>query len=57
MTGGVVWTAARGGEPQGRTAYTNARLLDPATGLDVKGALLTDGESSPPTSTALYGLP
>jgi len=45
MTGGVVWTAARGGEPQGRTAYTNARLLDPATGLDVKGALLTDGES------------
>jgi len=28
----------------GRVAYTNARLLDPATGLDAKGALLTDGE-------------
>ena len=28
----------------GRVAYVNARLLDPATGLDDKGALLTDGE-------------
>ncbi len=28
----------------GRTLYHNARLLDPATGLDIKGALLTDGE-------------
>lgn len=28
----------------GRTAYVNARLLDPATGLDAKGAVLTDGE-------------
>jgi dihydroorotase len=28
----------------GRVAYTNARLLDPASGLDAKGALLTDGE-------------
>jgi dihydroorotase len=27
-----------------RKLYTNARLLDPATGLDVKGALLTEGE-------------
>lgn len=27
-----------------RTLYTNARLLDPASGLDVKGALLTDGD-------------
>lgn len=26
-----------------RTAYTNARLLDPATGLDALGALLTEG--------------
>lgn len=26
-----------------RVFYTNARLLDPATGLDAKGALLTDG--------------
>ena len=28
----------------GRVAYVNARLLDPATGLDAPGALLTDGE-------------
>ncbi|NFV81319.1 dihydroorotase [Magnetospirillum aberrantis] len=28
----------------GLVAYTNARLLDPATGLDAKGALLTKGE-------------
>jgi dihydroorotase len=27
-----------------RKLYTNARLLDPATGLDVKGALLTEGD-------------
>ncbi|MGB1547030.1 MAG: dihydroorotase [Alphaproteobacteria bacterium] len=26
-----------------RTAYVNARLLDPASGLDTKGALLTEG--------------
>src|SRR3546814_17294414 len=26
-----------------RKLYTNARLLDPASGLDVKGALLTEG--------------
>jgi len=30
--------------PPGRVAYVNARLLDPATGVDAKGALLTDGE-------------
>jgi dihydroorotase len=29
----------------GRVAYVNARLLDPASGLDAKGAVLTDGES------------
>ncbi len=28
-----------------RTAYINARLLDPATGLDQPGALLSDGET------------
>jgi len=28
----------------GLVAYVNARLLDPATGLDAKGALLTNGE-------------
>ena len=32
-------------EPLGRTAYINARLLDPATGLDAPGALITDGET------------
>lgn len=30
--------------PRRRKLYTNARLLDPATGLDVKGALLTEGD-------------
>ena len=29
--------------PPGRVAYVNARLLDPASGRDEKGALLTDG--------------
>ena len=28
----------------GLTAYVNARLFDPATGLDVMGALITDGD-------------
>lgn len=28
-----------------RVAYVNARLLDPASGLDASGALLTDGEA------------
>ena len=28
----------------GRTAYINARLIDPESGLDEKGALLTDGD-------------
>ena len=28
----------------GKVAYVNARLLDPASGLDAKGALLTEGE-------------
>lgn len=31
-------------KPQGRVVYTNARLLDPASGLDVTGGVLTDGE-------------
>lgn len=30
--------------PQQRVAYVNARLLDPASGLDVTGGLLTEGE-------------
>ncbi|MEW5703591.1 MAG: dihydroorotase [Pseudomonadota bacterium] len=29
----------------GKTAYVNARLLDPASGLDARGALLTEGET------------
>ena len=29
----------------GRVAYVNARLLDPATGFDKRGALLTEGET------------
>ncbi|MHC8509973.1 MAG: dihydroorotase [Rhodospirillales bacterium] len=32
-------------DPLGRTAYVNARLLDPASGLDKPGALLTEGET------------
>ena len=34
---------ARSGQ---RTAYINARLLDPANGLDEVGALLTDGNEN-----------
>jgi dihydroorotase len=30
--------------PPGHIAYVNARLLDPASGLDAKGALLSEGE-------------
>lgn len=32
-------------EELGQTAYVNARLLDPATGLDTTGGVLTDGET------------
>ena len=32
------------GDPQDAVAYINARLLDPATGLDAIGGLLTEGE-------------
>lgn len=31
--------------PPGRTAFVNARLIDPASGLDAPGALLTDGKA------------
>ncbi len=31
-------------EPPGRVAYLNARLLDPASGLDAPGALFADGK-------------
>ena len=32
-------------QPLGRSAFVNARLLDPATGLDAMGGVLTDGET------------
>ena len=31
-------------EPLGRVAYVNARLIDPASGTDGPGGVLTDGE-------------
>lgn len=31
-------------QPLGRVAYINAHLIDPASGLDAEGGLLTDGE-------------
>ena len=37
--------AIRQAMPLGRTAYVNARLLDPASGLDAPGGLLADGEA------------
>ena len=39
------WTAAMPDDPLQRTAYVNARLLDPANGLDGSGGVVTDGES------------
>ena len=38
------WTTARPDSSAGKRAYINARILDPATGMDEKGAILTDGE-------------
>jgi dihydroorotase len=38
----------------GRIAYVNARLLDPASGLDGLGALMTDGESIVDFGPALF---
>ena len=37
--------AVKPSQPLGRVAYVNARLMDPASGLYEKGALLTDGEA------------
>jgi len=31
--------------PSGQVAYTNARLLDPASGLDAMGGLITNAET------------
>ncbi len=51
--------AVKPSQTQGRVAYINARLMDPASGLDVKGALLTDGEMIADFGTQLFadGLP
>ncbi|HTH16770.1 MAG TPA: dihydroorotase, partial [Magnetospirillum sp.] len=38
----------------GLVAYINARLLDPATGLDAKGALLTNGEAIADVGPGLF---
>ena len=40
--------------PQRPTAYVNARLLDPASGLDAPGSLLVDGESIAAVDKDLY---
>lgn len=40
--------------PSGLVAYVNARLLDPATGLDAKGALLTNGETIADVGPGLF---
>jgi len=37
--------APRNDVSQGQVAYVNARLLDPAAGLDTAGGILTDGEA------------
>jgi len=37
-----------------RVAYVNARLLDPATGLDAAGGLLTDGETIADVGAGLF---
>jgi dihydroorotase len=51
--------AVKSSQTQGRVAYINARLMDPASGLDVKGALLTDGEMIADFGAQLFadGLP
>lgn len=41
----------------GKVAYVNARLLDPATGLDGPGAVLTDGERIAEVSDKSYTPP
>ncbi|MGE4281924.1 MAG: dihydroorotase, partial [Magnetospirillum sp.] len=38
----------------GLVAYVNARLLDPASGLDAKGALLTNGETIADVGPGLF---
>ena len=40
--------------PSGLVAYVNARLLDPASGLDARGALLTNGENIADVGPGLF---
>ena len=40
--------------PLAPVAYVNARLIDPATGLDQKGALITDGATIADVGTRLF---
>jgi dihydroorotase len=44
----------RGQDNASRVAYVNARLLDPETGLDATGALLTEGESIADLGAGLF---
>ena len=41
-------------ERSGRVAYVNARLIDPATGLDGRGGLLTEGEAIADVGIGLF---
>jgi dihydroorotase len=44
VSGQRIWSAARPGDHLGRAAYVNARLLDPASGYDGPGGVITEGE-------------
>ncbi|MGF1609182.1 MAG: hypothetical protein ACFCUQ_07285, partial [Kiloniellales bacterium] len=46
---------ANGGKAAGRVAYVNARLLDPDSGLDAPGALLTEGARIADLGAGLFG--
>ena len=46
--------APRKDASSGRVAYINARLLDPASGLDAMGGLLTDGETIAEAGEGLF---
>jgi dihydroorotase len=47
----------RQGEAVERVAFINARLLDPASNLDIEGGLLTEGETIADFGPALFGNP
>ena len=47
--------AGKPSESLGRVAYVNARLVDPASGLDAPGALLTEGEVIADFGAGLFG--